>query len=155
MEYMGSTQAKHWLFTKESLRKCREQAVVINDQALDKTPRKFASGYHAHPGTRQDAPEQSFSASEQAQLSVEQQECIVQFHLQQLDTLCGPKACLESLRTSEKVLFTAITFVRRFYLSNSALQYHPRHICVAAAFLASKVEEEKIEVRSRLATHIV
>lgn len=81
-------------------------------------------------------------------MTVDEQEEILRFHLHQMETLCGPRAYLKGLRTSQRVLCTAIMFARRFYTSNSVINFHPRHICAAAVLLAGKVEEEKLEVSS-------
>jgi cyclin H len=62
--------------------------------------------------------------------------------------LIGPQAILPSLVRSPTVLATAITFFRRFFLSNSILDFTPRRMAVAAAFLAAKVEDQKVEVSS-------
>jgi len=60
--------------------------------------------------------------------------------------LVGPHAILPSLVRSPEILATAVMFFRRFYLSNSVLDFAPRKIAVAAAFLAAKVEDQKVEV---------
>jgi hypothetical protein len=78
--------------------------------------------------------------------AITEQEQIISFHCHQLFSLVGPNALLPDLRTGEVVLATAITFLRRFYLSNSVVDISPRKIAVACAFLAAKVEEEKIDV---------
>jgi hypothetical protein len=123
--------------------------------------RKFASGYHQREKTtlRSNATtlppspivsvSSSFSTcpSPSPQSSpIAEQEQIIGFHCLQLFSLIGPNALLADLRTSEVVLVTAITFLRRFYLSNSVVDISPRKIAVACAFLAAKVEEEKIDV---------
>ena len=145
MQFEGSTQARHWIFDMQTLRKCRRQAVASTSDADTPQARKFASDYH---NRTTDSAEPCETIKEQpAGFSLEDQEAVIRFHVQQLEALCGPTACIEGLRTSERVLFSAITLVRRFYLSNSVLLFRPRHICLAAVFLAGKVEEEKIEVR--------
>lgn len=138
--------------------------------------RKFASGYHhrrektacgASTTLQQDSTTSnaaalpprvaSFSSSPSFSPSsssspatlpsaITEQEQIISFHCHQLFSLIGPNALLPDLRTGEVVLATAITFLRRFYLSNSVVDISPRKIAVACAFLAAKVEEEKIDV---------
>lgn len=104
--------------------------------------RKFASGFH---GIHVSKPTQTDDASP-AYLSVDEQEQVLRFHCHQIQALVGPTAIRSELRTSALVLSTAITLLRRFYLSNSVVDIHPRSIAVACAFLAAKLEEEKIEV---------
>lgn len=143
MEYERSTQARNWLFNEHTLDQCRKQALVVQnskDCVVNAAPRKFASGFHHK--IHENASCRPISSD----ISISDQETLVRFHSHQLQTLCGPMAILDELRTSQRVLFTAITFVRRFFLSNSVLEFHPRIICIAAVFLAGKVEEEKVEV---------
>ncbi|GKY98699.1 hypothetical protein MPSEU_000826200 [Mayamaea pseudoterrestris] len=142
MEYERSTHARNWMFNVDTLLSCRQQAISI-DGAHCKA-RKFASGYHHRNQSNHEAC--SPISSSINGFSMEDQELVLYIHIHQLESLCGPKALFDGLRTSERVLCTAITFVKRFYLSNSVLDFDPRQICMAAAFLAAKVEEEKIEL---------
>ena len=81
---------------------------------------------------------------------------LLQFHCEQMSTLIGPCPLLSTeLMRSDSVLSTAITFLRRFYLSNSVIDISPRKIAVASAFLAAKVEEEKVEVSHNIVDHSV
>ena len=82
-------------------------------------------------------------------LSVRDQETLVQFHAHQIQTLVGPHALVTELRRSQKVLSTAVVLFRRFFLSNSVIEFNPRKIATAAAFLAAKLEEERVEVSFR------
>ena len=49
-----------------------------------------------------------------------------------------------SLRYSNKICYTAITFFRRFYFKNSILEHNPYHIALVCIILAAKVEERNI-----------
>jgi len=80
------------------------------------------------------------------QLSFEEQEIIIRFHSNQICKLVGPSALCPQLRRSDKVVSTAIMFFRRFYLSNNIMEFNCRRMATAAAFLACKVEEERINV---------
>jgi hypothetical protein len=55
-------------------------------------------------------------------------------------------AVLNGLVRNSTILATAIMLFRRFYVSNSVLDYEPRRVAVAAAYLASKVEEQRVEL---------
>jgi glycerol kinase len=106
--------------------------------------RKFASGFHRR--FQQELPSIEDLVPCTGEISMRDQETLVQFHAHQIQFIIGPNAMLNDLRTSETVLATAITFFRRFYLSNSVVEVHPRRIAAACAFFAAKVEEEKVEV---------
>lgn len=159
MEFEGSTQAKSWMFSEESIADCRRRAAVINNtrQRSSSRPelpaqrvRKFASGFHRHhANTEQPTRDDKHSTPPQPTsggLSTSDQETLVRFHAHQIQTLVGPTALLTDLRTSQTVLSTAIMFFRRFYLSNSVVDMNPRKIATACALFASKCEDEKVEV---------
>jgi len=146
------------MYNEASLAACKQRAVgaapkdvailsITDEKGTNKITdgvRKFASGFHQ----RFEASSESFiSIPYSESISTGDQELLVQFHAHQIQTLVGPTAIMRDLRTSETVLSTAVTFFRRFYLSNSILQVHPRAVAVACAFLAAKVEEERVQVR--------
>ena len=69
-------------------------------------------------------------------------ECVMlSFYATMIKDLCGPKGSEARLRRPERVSATANTMLRRFYLSNSVLDYDPLKIMVASIFLASKAED--------------
>ena len=149
MQYCTSSQAKSWIFSFESLAECKRQALSfdLNDDKRSalKTPvnriRKFASGFNKR-GEFKSVPELYAPTA----ISTNEQDIMIQFHAHQIQFLIGPNAILHEIRTSEKVLSTAIIYFRRFYLSNSIIEISPRKIAAACAFFSAKVEEEKVEV---------
>ena len=141
MEFQNSSQAKFWLFDEQSLALCQEQAVRTGCERVG----KFASGFHWR--SRDSDAEVTLSDFNGTCSDVSNQKIIVQLHANEIRTLIGPTAILEQLKTSLKTLWTAVSFFRRFYLSNSIIEIDPRTIAVACCFLAAKVEEEKIQVR--------
>jgi cyclin ccl1 len=72
---------------------------------------------------------------------------LVSFYASKLPSLIGPMAQVPRLRRESKVPATAAMLLRRFYLSNSVMIHDPKAIMVAAAFLASKVEDAMTDVR--------
>lgn len=159
MDFHRSTQARSWLFDEQSLSQCREK--IINERSLGRNPdgsskvRKFASGFcRRQDSTNDSATDGSGSSSidphelsePQTTLTSKEQGILVRFHAHQLTMLVGPAAILPSLVRRPTVLATAVMFFRRFYLSNSVLDFKPRRMAVAAAFLAAKVEDQKVEV---------
>jgi hypothetical protein len=79
-------------------------------------------------------------------LSVEEQETLVPFHAPQISQLVGPAAIFSGLVRNSTVLATAIMIFRRFYLSNSVLDFSPRRLAVAVAYLGSKLEDQRVEL---------
>ena len=153
MDFRHSTQARSWTFNTQTLAACRQKALQVHDGSNDSLScraRKFASGFHRRFRSSEAVRSKDDSARSVEEpftaLSVSDQESVLRFHAQQIQSLVGPTAILPELRKSETVLSTAVTFFRRFFLSNSVTEIHPRTIAVASAFLASKVEEERVEV---------
>ena len=148
MNFANSSQRKSWLFDKESIHACREKALSGSKALSPRQPcvQKFASGFHARQRDIRRG-ESSEPKPNRRLLSVRDQEILVQFHAHQIQALVGPHALLPELRRSQKVLSTAIILFRRFFLSNSVVEFNPRKIATAAAFFAAKLEEEKVEVR--------
>ena len=155
MQYSTSSQAKSWIFSSESLAECKRRALscdLKNDRRDLKTSvsqvRKFASGFHRREEFN--ANPDLFSPST---ILIHEHDTMIQFHAHQIQFLIGPNAILYDLRTSEKVLSTAIMYFRRFYLSNSIIEISPRKIAAACAFFSAKVEEEKVEVSWNAVAH--
>lgn len=139
MDFDCSTQCRSWLFDKKSLQACREKAVSTPHDPTVRV-RKFASGFHF------DVQQYGKQENTHRFISAYEQETLLHFHAHQIQSLVGPTAVLPELRKSTTVLATAITYFRRFYLSNCVIEIHPRKIAVACAFLAAKVEEQRVEV---------
>lgn len=162
MLYQSSTQRKHWLFDEYTLSECRERALRQPQpqqllQGASSTGeytlvqvQKFASGFHQRQRVQHKQIEaylgKDVEAKSMLRISVDEQETLLRFHCHQLQHLIGPAAIVESVRTSERVLSTAISLLRRFYLSNCVVDIGPRQIAVASAFFAAKLEEERVEV---------
>mmetsp|Transcript_27030 Transcript_27030/g.64573 ORF Transcript_27030/g.64573 Transcript_27030/m.64573 type:complete len:704 (-) Transcript_27030:245-2356(-) len=168
--FSQSTQSMYWIFDdEETLLSCRQEALNESDATTTTSPssspssssssslpqhkrtRKFASGYQRRQNMQQQQQYQGQQVEEQSSqtsssspslISPSDQETIVHFHAHQLQQLVGPNAMFEQLRRSSQVLSTAIVLLRRFYLSNSVVDFHPRHIASAAALLAVKTDCE-------------
>lgn len=80
-------------------------------------------------------------------LNAQEEACLIDFYLQKLPALIGPRAHVRRLTRDSKVLATAATLYRRFFTCNSVLLYDPKTILVAAAFLGSKVEDATADVK--------
>ena len=151
MDFDRSTQATSWIFDTSSLAACKEKAASTEDvqdahrKGTRPKARKFASGFHQSFDGNSSTPTNTLPPN---MISTEDQEALVQFHAHQIQTLIGPSAILVELRTNVTALATAVTFFRRFYLSNSVLSFNPRKVAAACAFFAAKVEDQKIEVSS-------
>jgi hypothetical protein len=155
MDFELSTQAKHWMFNEASLVECRQRAAVVQSTRNSK-PRvlKFASGYGQQSNNKVDSietcPLQQTDPHAEPNLPSDDQEILVHFHAHQIQRLIGPNAIFSGLQRSASSLSTAIMIFRRFYLSNSVIDFHPRNTAAASALLAVKVDcENKLEVSNK------
>ena len=161
MDFERSTQSRSWLFDEQNLFECREMVTAerLLYRQVDGSAkvRNFASGFFRRHNNCNISNEVTSRATLdfintyestllKSLVTPNEQDILVRFHAHQLTMLIGPYALLPSLVRSSTVLATAIIFFRRFYLSNSILDFRPRRIAVAAAFLAAKVEEQKVQV---------
>lgn len=157
MSFEQSTQCKSWMFSEKSLKLCREKAacetIVARKQNGEVRVRKYASGFKPTSIKSVQSPRSVQLIHDflppSPSLSSDEQDILVRFHAHQISMLVGPDAILPCLIRSETVFSTSIMIFRRFYLSNSVLDFPPRAMAVASCFLASKLEENRIEVSSR------
>jgi hypothetical protein len=152
LDFEKSTQAKYWMFDEASLLECREKACgPQNGRGNNTRPRKFACGYVLESASsRNHGPCKDTGFN----MSAKDQEILVHFHAHQIQRLIGPNAIFPQLRRGAAVLSTAIMLFRRFYLSNSVVDFHPRDIAAASALLAVKVDcERRIPVSSKLGSN--
>jgi cyclin H len=159
-DYGSSTQAKDWIFTPNDLRICRQRAnyearkYLIDNPDFDpygsnhnsSTPFfTFACGFMSRReiGNEGIMPlgNEIVSANGNPFLDPEEEDLLVAFYAAKISSLVGPLAQNQYLRREVKVTATAAMIFRRFFLSNSVMLYDPKHILVAAAFLATKVED--------------
>lgn len=155
MDFDQSTQAQCWMFNRYSLYECKQRASVIRSfgDHKSKVPvSKDACGFdqrYRNAGTNvpPNPLHKSLDATSMATMATIDQDILVHFHSHQIQRLVGPNALFPELRRSASVLSTAIMLFRRFYLSNSVIDFHPRNIAAASALLAVKVDcERNLEV---------
>ena len=151
IDFEMSSQAKCWMFNETTLRGCRQEACNtsgVSPKAAGGKPRvrKFACRYHSKKATstatsnnRDTPPATALSAN----ISPEDQETLIHFHAHQIQKLIGPNAIFPLLKRGASVLSTAIMLFRKFYLSNSVVDFHPRNIAAASALLAVKTDCER------------
>jgi cyclin H len=162
MVFEDSSQAKYFLFEdREALMSCKHRASVVRSletgcdidrpkQPTKLIPQSFACGYHHRPWDGGSMDEsfttQHFDAmknlSPPRRISTSDQEILIHFHAHQMHRLVGPSAIYPELRRSTSTLSTAVMLFRRFYLSNSVIDFPPRPIAAASGLLAVKVDCE-------------
>lgn len=154
-----SSQLQAWIFTPETLDACRARANRVarkrlaerqsdGDESTTKTTPTvecFARSFHQEQyKDEEDGPQETKG---NPFLNPAEEALLVSFYASKLPTLIGPMAQVSRLRRESKIPATAVMLLRRFFLSNSVMMFDPKTIMVAAAFLASKVEDAMTDVR--------
>mmetsp|Transcript_4739 Transcript_4739/g.6859 ORF Transcript_4739/g.6859 Transcript_4739/m.6859 type:complete len:371 (+) Transcript_4739:32-1144(+) len=158
-DYRSSTQLNDWIFSFEDLEECRKRANQMARKYLANSEEKssplpffrFACGFSKkkEAGENTSPVDEGISAtSNQGQpfLEPEEEELLVAFYVAKIPSLLGPYAQNQYLRRDIKATATAALLFRRFFLSNSVMIHDPKHMLVAAAFMATKVEDCQTQV---------
>ena len=111
--FPSSTQRKHWMLGSED--KVIKQRLKAYDDFIDRFGNNRSLKF----------------------LSFEESEFILKYFERKLADF------LNKFRPPmpKNVFGTALQYFKRFYLSNSVMDYHPKEILVTAAYLATKSEE--------------
>lgn len=132
-DYRSSSQYRLWSFTAEQLRERREETNRFAServrQAYSRARESHANGNDSTTGV--DTPPISDNIDT---LTVDEELRIVQWGCEKISEMRG---VLDPSPSSE-IVATAIQYLRRFYLLNSAMTYHPKQITVCAMWLALK-----------------
>ncbi|PCH33535.1 cyclin-like protein [Wolfiporia cocos MD-104 SS10] len=121
--YEGSTQYRHWRFSAEQLAQARAS---LNATAVSAIGEKFEAG----------------SSSGVSFLSADEEVLLVKFYLAKCSQLCI------HLGFPEEVEATAMTYLKRFYLKNTVMDFHPKDIMLTAVFLATKTTNHPVSLES-------
>ncbi|KAJ7357162.1 cyclin-like protein [Mycena albidolilacea] len=129
--YEASTQFKNWRYSSQSLAKVRASlnaaavAVIRNTFEVDE------------PG----------SSSALSFLTPDEEILLVRLYVSKIPQLCG------FFRFPEEVEATAVSYLKRFYLKNTVMDWHPKNVIVlqsrlTALFLATKTTNNPISLEA-------
>ncbi|KPV77706.1 uncharacterized protein RHOBADRAFT_51524 [Rhodotorula graminis WP1] len=143
--YHQSSQYRNWRFSKEQLDKIRQD---LNEQAVERAQQAQTESTGDRPaatadGSTSEPPSQPATPPAPADieyLSVADEQLLVAYYLQQAVGLCG------AFKFPEMVTATALSYLKRFYLRNTAMDYHPKDIMLTCVFLATKTENFAISI---------
>ncbi|KAF4316617.1 hypothetical protein BBO99_00001659 [Phytophthora kernoviae] len=143
MSYLASsTHFNNWVFSAEELARIRSL------QHLKSQPARDAFDWNDEVDVDLDTEEQ---VEEKANLqltplleflSAEQETLLRDFYEEKIQESCSA----QFLRTSDKVKCCAVLLFKRFYLSNSVMEFHPKFMVPTAIYVAGKIEEQYISV---------
>ncbi|KAK7694532.1 hypothetical protein QCA50_001718 [Cerrena zonata] len=129
--YEASTQYRHWRFSPEQLAHTR---TTLNEAAVKVIRDAFEAD---SPGTSADV---SF-------LDADEELLLVKLYASKVSQFCG------HFRFPEEVEATAVTYLKRFYLKNTVMDWHPKNVMLTTLFLATKTTNHPIALE-HFAAHI-
>ncbi|EIW86581.1 cyclin-like protein [Coniophora puteana RWD-64-598 SS2] len=124
--YESSTQCKNWRYSPEMLADVRAS---MNEAAVAAIRNAFEA----------DEPGSSASVSF---LNAQDEQLLVKLYLSKIPQLCG------HFRFPEEVEATAMTYLKRFYLRNTVMDWHPKNVMLTALFLATKTTNNPISLEA-------
>ncbi|KAG2159572.1 cyclin-like protein [Suillus bovinus] len=124
--YEGSTQYKSWRYSPEQLEQIRTS---LNVAAVSVIQNTFEAD---EPGSSEDV----------LFLNANEEQLLVKLYITKIPQLCG------HFRFPEEVEATAISYLKRFYLKNTVMDWHPKNVMLTALFLATKTTNNPISLES-------
>ncbi|KAI9818386.1 MAG: hypothetical protein M1827_000444 [Pycnora praestabilis] len=150
--YRASTQYRLWSFTSDSLASLRKTTnsntagrvrVAIKRARESQTSTPIpSSGNTSDNGVPGRSVSGDGKESDIECLTVEEEQKLVGFYCAQAIKLA--KFC----DFPTNVTATAVQYLRRFYLSNSPMTYHPKSIMLSTVFLSTKTEHHYSSLKS-------
>ncbi|KAI8984477.1 cyclin-like protein [Mycotypha africana] len=127
--YEESTQYKHWRFSSKQLWNMRNEN---NKEAITRVRRIVQEEQDANKESKTDDKEY---------LSPKEELALCRFYEKQLQFMS--RHC----KFPNVVMATAIAYMKRFFLNNTVMDYHPKDIRLTCLFLATKAEGERISIK--------
>lgn len=87
-------------------------------------------------------PEASSSTSPTEYLNVDEEQALIAYYLSRVRQL------VKAFGLPELVEATTLTYIKRFYLRNTCMDYHPKNIMLTCLFLAAKAESNVVPLRT-------
>ncbi|KAG8756751.1 hypothetical protein FRC14_002678 [Serendipita sp. 396] len=125
----GSSQFRHWRFSQRTL---LEQRTKMNESAVNAIRNTFEAD---EPGS-----------SEGIQfLTAQEEHHLVTHYVSKITQLC------QHFRFNEEVEATAMTYLKRFFLKNTVMDWHPMNVMLTTLFLAAKTTNNPISLEAYVA----
>ncbi|KAI0002037.1 cyclin-like protein [Russula vinacea] len=124
--FQSSTQYRNWRFSVEQLKATR---AALNQAAVAAIRNTFESD---SPG----------SSSDVQFLEANEEHLLVKLYIIKISQLCG------HFRFPEEVEATGITYLKRFYLKNTVMDWHPKNVMLTALYLATKTTNHPISLEA-------
>ncbi|KZT30374.1 cyclin-like protein [Neolentinus lepideus HHB14362 ss-1] len=122
--YEASTQYRNWRFSTAQLSRIRAS---LNEAAVAAIRNTFEADL---PG----------SSSDISFLNADEECLLVKLYATKIPQLCA------HFGFPEEVEATAISYLKRFYLKNTVMDWHPKNVMLTALFLAAKTSNQPIPI---------
>ncbi|KAI8888664.1 cyclin-like protein [Backusella circina FSU 941] len=126
--YEESSQFKHWRFSPDKLWEIRKANV---EAAINRVKQNLQEELDVNHEDK--TKEYNF-------LSAEEELALCRFYEKQLQAVCT------HMKFTEMVMATGVIYMKRFFLYNDVMDYHPKDIFLTCLFLATKSESERIPI---------
>ncbi|CAB4401031.1 unnamed protein product [Rhizophagus irregularis] len=147
--FTETSQYRNWFYSKEKLQEIREKNHVsaverVKQRVLEEAELQKLVSAKSTP-TRGEQPERvnspRLNPSEIEYLKMEDELALCNYYQTQIPLVDSkfPEE-IQKNKFTDKVKASAITYVKRFYLRNTMMDYHPRDIMITCLFLAAKTE---------------
>ncbi|UZJ51264.1 hypothetical protein CBS101457_000584 [Exobasidium rhododendri] len=123
--FMRSSQAQHWRFSAQQIEHMRIRG---NEAASKRLEQIWQS----------ERPASSSSSDIIDYTTVKEEQALIRYYLTRVHQL------VKAFLLPEAVEATTITYIKRFYLRNTCMDYHPKNIMLTCLFLAAKAESNPI-----------
>ncbi|KIY63645.1 cyclin-like protein [Cylindrobasidium torrendii FP15055 ss-10] len=122
--YEASSQYNNWRFSPERLEVLRR---TMNEAAVTAIRRTLETH---EPG----------SSSDVSFLTADEEHILVKHYITKITPLCGLFSFPEELAA------TAVSYMKRFYLKNTVMDWHPKNVMLTTLFLATKTTNNPISI---------
>ncbi|KAK4689232.1 cyclin H, partial [Tremellales sp. Uapishka_1] len=132
-----TSQFRHWRYSPEQLHDIRAE---LNGKSVEVVARNTQAEKEAQISLGHDF---SDPPPAQAYLTVEDELLLLRFYCSQVS-----KICQHGFGLPEVVESTAISYLKRFYLKNSVMEWHPKSIMPTCLFLAAKTTNYPVPIET-------
>ncbi|GBB87830.1 hypothetical protein RclHR1_14310007 [Rhizophagus clarus] len=142
--FTETSQYRNWFYSKEKLQEIREKNHASAVERVKQRMLEEAELQKSIP-TRGEQPERinspRLNPAEIEYLKMEDELALCNYYQTQIPLVVSkfPEE-IQKNKFTDKVKASAITYVKRFYLRNTMMDYHPRDIIITCLFLAAKTE---------------
>lgn len=139
--FRNSSQFSKWSFTKQQLKDIRQN---LADETLLRFQEKLKSFLAEHESDNflTDEEKEAISSEFELGISSEEQLQIVSLYAQKVQIFCT------KLKLPSEVIATSIIFFKKFYITNSVINLHPKNLIFTCIFLACKSENHFISAET-------